>query len=75
MRATTMGVQRRSDDNDDDVSVQRRVMRAVTGAALAMTMVTTGHAAYADSLPDEEETKVLCDAACVRELEIGRAHV
>ena len=72
MRATTMGAQRRSGgdaDDADDASVQRRVMGAVTGAALAMTMVTTGHAAYADSLPDEEETKVLCDAECVRELE------
>ena len=73
-RATTraLGGQRRDAgrdaDADEERSVGRRAMRGVAGAALALAMLT-GHAAHADSLPDEEESKVLCDAECARALE------
>jgi len=58
----------RDADADEERSVGRRAMRGVAGAALALAMLT-GHAAHADSLPDEEESKVLCDAECARALE------
>ena len=44
------------------------VARAVVGCAVACAMTTTG-AAWADSLPEEEDVKVLCDATCEKALE------
>jgi len=47
---------------------RENVARAVVGCAMACAM-TTAAPASADSLPDEGDVKVLCDAACERALE------
>ena len=55
-------------EDDEDATVGKRCAAVVAGCALALAMASA-RVAVADSLPDEVDVKVLCDAACEARLE------
>ena len=69
-RATAACVRATARDDGEDARASSAVMKigaALSATAMAMTMCAS--MARADSLPEEQVTKLLCDDACVKALE------